>query len=368
MIDTPVVILLKDLMDIPSISEEEEEIGFFLERYLKDRGYTVELIPIAPGSSRRNVYAYMGDNRKARTMLTSHMDTVPPHIPLTVRGDIIYGRGACDDKGPLAAQIVALEELKAECAVKDGDVSLLFVVGEEKGGPGMLAANDMDLTWETVIFGEPTEGTLATGHKGHYVFELLAKGVSCHSGYPHFGKGATDTLISVLEELRSLDLPTSKLLGPTTYHCGKLSGGVAYNVVAAEAYALCGIRVAANLPEIEKQVAHVVSKYPDVELKKSFAYPETMLDYEFEGKKPGAIHALPTLPFTLTNEAYQILGIEHKPVSFGTDIQRLSGAHKKFLFGPGSILDAHGANEQVAIPDLIKCVAVYKRLTLAALQ
>lgn len=284
MADTPVVTLLKQLMEIPSISEEEEQIGLFLDQYLRDLGYTVELIPIASGSTRRNVYAYMGDERKARTMLTSHMDTVPPHIPLSIKGDIIYGRGACDDKGPLAAQIIALEELKGENAVKDGDVSLLFVVGEEKGGPGMLAANDMNLTWEAVIFGEPTEGTMATGHKGHYVFELFTTGFSCHSGYPERGTSATEKLISVLHELKSLDLPASETLGPTTYHCGKLEGGVAYNVVAQEAYALCGIRVAANLEEIEKKVNDVVSKYPEVELKKSFSYPETMLDYEFEGK------------------------------------------------------------------------------------
>ncbi|KAH7025160.1 pyridoxal phosphate-dependent transferase [Microdochium trichocladiopsis] len=298
MADTPVVNLLQKLMEIPSISEEEEEIGLFIEEYLTGLGYTVELIPIEPGSSRRNVYAYLGNNRKARTMLTSHMDTVPPHIPFSIRDNIIYGRGACDDKGPMAAQIVALEELRAENAVKDGDVSLLFVVGEEKGGPGMLAVNNMGLSWETVIFGEPREGTLGTGHKGHFVFELFARGIPCHSGYPHLGRSANDRLVSVLHELASLPLPTSDLLGPTTYHCGKLEGGLAYNVVAAEAYALCGIRVSADLPNIEKQVADVVSKYPDIELKKSFAYPETMLDHEFEA-----------------NAFCCLEGIEHKPVS-----------------------------------------------------
>ena len=283
MADSPVVELLKKLMEIPSISEEEEKIGLYLDQYLKSLGYTVELIPIAPGSNRYNVYAYMGSNRKARTMMTSHMDTVPPHTPLSVKGDIIYGRGACDDKGPLAAQIVALEELRAEGAVKDGDVSLLFVVGEEKGGPGMLAANDMNLTWESVIFGEPTESTLATGHKGHFVFELFASGVACHSGYPQQGKSATGVLIDLLSEIKELEFPTHELLGPTTFHCGKINGGVAYNVVAADAYALCGIRVAANLPEIEKKLGEVLSKYPDVQMKKSFAYPETLLDHELEG-------------------------------------------------------------------------------------
>lgn len=284
MADTPVVKLLTALMGVPSTSEEEQEIALFLANYLKNEGYNVALVPISEGSDRCNVYAYLGTDRKARTLLTSHMDTVPPHIPVTIKGDIIFGRGACDDKGPLAAQIIALQELRSEGAVKDGDVSLLFVVGEEKGGPGMLAANDMKLSWEAVIFGEPTEGKLATGHKGHYVFELIATGKPCHSGYPDEGLSAVGMLVSLLEDIKSLRLPSSKLLGPTTFHCGKINGGLAYNVLAAEAHALCGIRVAADLPGIEDMVSGVVSKYQNVTLKKSFAYPETLLDHEIKGK------------------------------------------------------------------------------------
>ena len=76
----------------------------------------------------------------------------------------------------MAAQIIALEELRADGLVKEGDVGLLFVVGEEKGGPGMIAANDQGLSFEGVVFGEPTEGKLVVGHKGHLVFELIAEG------------------------------------------------------------------------------------------------------------------------------------------------------------------------------------------------
>ncbi|KAL4910882.1 hypothetical protein BDW74DRAFT_172342 [Aspergillus multicolor] len=343
MANTPVVKLLEQLMEIPSVSEQEQQIGIFLADHLRSLGYTAELVPITPESDRCNVYAYLGNDRKARTLLTSHMDTVPPHIPLSIKGDVIFGRGACDDKGPLAAQIIALEELRAENRVKEGDLALLFVVGEEKGGPGMLAANEMGLSWEAVIFGEPTEGKLATGHKGHFVFELFVSGTACHSGYPHMGKSATATLVSVLEELKALELPTSQLLGPTTFHCGKMQGGVAYNVLAADAYALCGIRVAADLSGIEKMVEEVVGQYPDVTMKKSFGYPETLLDHEIEG-------------------------LDTMPVSYGTDVPRLNGNHKKYLYGPGSILDAHGENEQVAIPDLIECVAVYKKLVLQMLN
>lgn len=283
MADHPVVNLTKRLMEIESISENEEKVGRFIAQHLESLGYTVELIPIAPDSQRYNVYAYLGNSRKARTCLTSHMDTVPPHIDFRMEGGIIYGRGSCDDKGPLAAQIIAAEELRAEGKLKDGDTSLLFVVGEEKGGPGMLAVNDMNLEWEAILFGEPTEGKLAIGHKGHFVFELFAKGLACHSGYPEKGRSANATLISLLNELKSLDYPESELLGLSTFNSGKINGGVAYNVLAADAYALCGVRVASNLETIEEKVASVVAKYSGVTLKKNFGYSETYLDYQVEG-------------------------------------------------------------------------------------
>lgn len=174
--EAPVVSLLQSLIQVPSTSDHEQDIARWLDNHLSTLGYTVERLSIAPGSTRENVYAYLGSSRRVRACLTAHMDTVPPHIPLRVEGSTIYGRGACDDRGPMAAQICALEELRAEGAVREGEVGLLFVVGEEKGGPGMIAANDHDLKFEGVVFGEPTEGKLVVGHKGHLVFELVGEG------------------------------------------------------------------------------------------------------------------------------------------------------------------------------------------------
>jgi acetylornithine deacetylase len=177
--DHPVVLLLKSLMTIVSTSELEESIGIFLEQHLQHLGYTVERIPIAPDSTRHNVYAYLGSSRKTRVLLTAHMDTVPPHIPLTIDGDTIRGRGSSDDLGPLSAQIMAAEELRRDGEVlPEGDIGLLFVVGEENGGHGMIAVNDMDLTWESSIFAEPTESNLAQGHKGQIAFEVIANGIA----------------------------------------------------------------------------------------------------------------------------------------------------------------------------------------------
>jgi len=131
----------------------------------------------------------------------------------------------------------------------------------------------------------------------------------------------------------------SDLLGPSTFNIGKIEGGEGYNVVAPSAKALCAVRVATKLPLIKEKVSAIVSEFPDVELSFSFEYPETLLDWEFEG-------------------------FESAPVSYGTDVPRLKGSHKKILYGPGTILVAHGKDEHVKIDDLVESVSAYKTLAL----
>ncbi|KAK1750048.1 peptidase M20 domain-protein [Echria macrotheca] len=343
----PVVHLLQSLMSIISTSEHEHAIGLFLKNHLKSLGYTVEHIPIAPGSTRHNVYAYLGNSRKTRVLLTAHMDTVPPHIPMTMDGDIIKGRGSSDDLGPLAAQIIAAEELRAEGKVSEdgGDIGLLFVVGEENGGHGMIAANDMGLSWEAGIFAEPTESKLAKGHKGQVAFEIIANGLACHSGYPHLGKSATSALLAVLNDLSAATWPESSLLGSSTFNIGTLEGGEKHNIVAPSAKALCEVRMVSDLPGVKARIEEIVSRHPDVELNFVFEYPEALLLWEIDG-------------------------FDAAPVAFGTDVPRLRDQHcdKRVLFGPGSILVAHGPDEFIRIPELIQSISGYKTLVQHFLQ
>lgn len=342
----PVVQLLKSLMTILSTSELEHEIGVFLEQHLQSLGYTVERIPIEPESQRHNIYAYLGSSRQSRVLLTAHMDTVPPHIPLMIDGDIIRGRGSSDDLGPLAAQVIAAEELRREGEVRaDGDIGLLFVVGEENGGHGMIAANDMGVVWESGIFAEPTESKLAKGHKGQIAFEVIAKGIACHSGYPHLGKSAVSALLAVLNDLSAASWPESDLLGSSTFNIGTLEGGEKHNIVAPFAKALCEVRMVSDLPGVKAKIAEIVSKHSDMELNFVFEYPEALLDWEIDG-------------------------FDAAPVAFGTDVPRLKSEHCKnrVLYGPGSILVAHGPNEYIGVAELIESIAGYKRLVLHFLQ
>src|ERR1041384_1525065 len=126
--------LTKTLMNIPSVSGNEEAVGFFLRDYLTGLGWTAELQPVS--DNQNNVLACL--NETPRVFLSTHLDTVPPFIPPTEDEEKIYGRGACDAKGIIAAQITAAEQLR-----KDGieDIGLLFTVEEERASTGAKAAN-----------------------------------------------------------------------------------------------------------------------------------------------------------------------------------------------------------------------------------
>ena len=186
--------LHKDLIQIHSVTDTEKDVVEFLSDYLRAKNFTVELIPVPAGSEdsdRHNVFAYPKENDgQTRILITSHIDTVPPYIPYKATAKTIYGRGSCDAKASVAAQIIAVEDLLASKYLKKNDISLLYVVGEETTGDGMRtinAINSIPKNWEAVIFGEPTEGKLAVGHKGLAMLDIYSHGKAAHSGYPGIG-------------------------------------------------------------------------------------------------------------------------------------------------------------------------------------
>ena len=166
-----------------------------------------------------------------------------------------------------------------------------------------------------------------------------------HSGYPHLGKSATSALLAVLNDLSAATWPKSDLLGTSTFNIGILEGGEKHNIVAPLAKALCEVRMVSDLPGIKRKVTEIVSQHPDVNLNFVFEYPEALLDWEIDG-------------------------FDAAPVAFGTDIPRLRAEYcsRRVLYGPGSILVAHGPDEHIHVPELIDSIAGYKKLVLHFLQ
>ncbi|KAF7867385.1 hypothetical protein EAF04_005468 [Stromatinia cepivora] len=337
--------LHKSLVEIESISGNEHNVGAFLVSYLKKQNLTVEIQDVnfvessSSGKKRQNVLAYIGEKRRTRTLVTSHIDTVPPFWPYERRGDEIWGRGSVDAKASVATQITAYQDLISAGKIGEGDVALLFVVGEETYGAGMGQANELGLSWETVIFGEPTELKLAAGHKGIMSIHITAKGKAGHSGYPSLGRNANSMLIPALYELGRMDLPWSEKYGNTTLNIGRVDGGVAANVIAEDAMANIAIRIAAGTPEeIQKLVLDVVEKTgQDLKVEFTQGYGPVHCDSDVEGFD------------TIT-------------VNYGTDVPNLKGDHKRYLYGPGDILVAHSDHEHLKISDLEEAVRGYKKL------
>lgn len=275
--------LHKALVEIPSITGSEPNVSAFLSSYLRTRGFTVQTQPI--GNDRENVIAYLGSSIRSRVLVTSHVDTVPPFWPYERKGDEIWGRGTVDAKGSVAAQITAVEALLQADEIEEGDVALLFVVGEEKGGEGMRKVNDLGLSWDTVIFGEPTELKLASGHKGAMGLNITARGKAGHSGYPELGRNAISMLVPALAALENAELPWSEEYGNTTINIGTIQGGVAANVIAADAIAVCSVRTAvSSLESIQNVIKDAVYKAaPDVEVTFSAGMGPVYINHDIKG-------------------------------------------------------------------------------------
>ncbi|KAI1173649.1 hypothetical protein F4777DRAFT_430692 [Nemania sp. FL0916] len=368
------VSLHKSLVEISSVSYSENAVGTFVVDYLTARGFIAELEFLPPaegdgpgdGKPRFNVLAWPGPDHhpSPSVLVTSHIDTVPPFIPYSRSNDdetltsetVIAGRGTVDAKGSVAAQITAVVELLAAKQIAPGDVMLLFVVGEEASGDGMRHFSDtrskLDPApdFQAVIFGEPTEGKLACGHKGFFGCTITAHGRAGHSGYPWLGKSATEVLLRALVKILDTDLGSSEAFGNTTINVGTISGGVAANVIPESAVAHIAGRVAIG-PELDG--GRIVTERVRELLK---GVDEDAFEAEcFNGY--GSVECNCDVP-----------GFDTITVNYGTDVPNLKGNHTRYLYGPGSILVAHGADEAIKLKDLETGVEDIKKLILHAVK
>jgi acetylornithine deacetylase len=314
------------LVNIPSVTGQEMACTDFLGDYLERQGFAVELQPVSDG--RANLLAFAG---RPEVVLSSHLDTVPPFIPGHEDSEFIYGRGACDAKGIIAAQVMAAERLRSEGCHNFG---LLYVVGEETVSDGARAANESPRGSRFLINGEPTENKLAIATKGYLALRLRARGRMAHSAYPHLGENAIEKLLDVLGDLRKLPLPTHPLLGPTTMNIGLIAGGRAANVIPDEAEATVVFRTST-------EPAGTAALRSRIE-----ALLQGRCEWEFFRDTPA-----------LRLEVLE--GFEAEVFAFTTDLPSLTRWGRPLLLGPGSVTVAHTEQERVRKADLLRAVELY---------
>ena len=318
--------LTRELIDVPSVTGGEFEVGNSLAELLSRLGYQVELQEVA--DDRANVIATMG--APARVVLSTHMDTVPPYIASSEDEEFIYGRGACDAKGIIASQIAAAEKLRTAGAT---EIGLLFTVDEEVTSAGAKVANAHPLaaTCQYLINGEPTDNRLAVGTKGSLQVTITTVGRAAHSAYPEQGDSAIEKLLDVLADIRRIDWPADDVFGDTTCNIGVISGGTRANVIPNAAQTTLQIRLATGGDAAKGLLENAVAG-------------RAALDYK-STHDPVRLVALD--------------GFEQTMVRFTTDIPYLTKWGKALLIGPGSILDAHTEHERVSKSELLRAVEIY---------
>ncbi|MEO6815868.1 MAG: M20/M25/M40 family metallo-hydrolase [Edaphobacter sp.] len=331
--------LTKQLVDIESTTYHEGAAGAFLYEFLTAEGYAVEKTPVeqpelklTPGAGsgeRFNVYAAL-PGVTPDVVLSTHMDTVPPFFGCREDDEFLYGRGTCDAKGIIAAQIAAADRLRTD-GVK---VGLLFVVGEERDSAGAKVANQFPKGSKFLINGEPTDNRLALATKGALRVELRSHGRMAHSAYPELGDSAINKLLDALHDVKALALPEELEIGPSTLNIGLIEGGRAPNVIADKAEAHLLIRTVGPSQEVKDLILKTVGDRAEVTFSLDLSYVRMR-----------RVGNLPTMV-----------------AKFATDIPTLTNWGEPFLLGPGSIHVAHTPDEKISKKELLECVDLYVEL------
>jgi acetylornithine deacetylase len=319
--------LAKSLINILSVTGSEGPLADFLIQLLGQESFQVSSQEVDGG--RKNVLAELGE--PPAVILCTHLDTVPPWFGAAEDDLHIYGRGACDAKGIMAAMIMAAVGLRDEGVKK---IALLFVVGEETDSLGARKASRLRTGSRFIIVGEPTGNRLATAHKGVLTITLTAAGKAAHSAYPEHGESAILKLLDVLQDIRGLKFGEDQVLGPTHMNVGRVEGGTAPNVIPGSAGAVVSFRTGVSPEEVLSKVTAVIAGRVEISV---------------------TTKSEPQILFTVPGFAQEVM-------PFGTDIPYLRAFGKPLLLGPGSVLDAHTVNEKVEKKELEEAVSIYQRL------
>jgi len=320
-----VVAFTRQLVDIESTTGNEGRVADFLHRELSRLGYRA--IKMAVEGERSNVFATSPQKAQPEIVLSTDMDTVPPFIPSSEDGTKIYGRGSCDAKGIISAQITAAERLRQEGIY----VGLLFVVGEEKDSLGAKVANQQSPGCKFLVNGEPTENKMASASKGTLRVEISATGRMAHSAYPELGESAIDKLLEALNRLKAIKLPSVEGIGPSTVNIGVIEGGRAPNVIPDKARAQLLYRLVGPSDRLREEIARTVA---------GLATAEFVLEIPFARLR--TLDGLPTMV-----------------AAFTTDIPWLGNWGEPLLVGPGSIHVAHTEGEYIEKKQLLDAVELY---------
>ena len=370
--------LLRTMVRIPSVNGDlrpeigERALGDFVADYCAKLGLPVSRQTLEPG--RDNVYALLEVPGATKTLLLdSHLDTMPLEsmgeraLSAEIRDGLLHGRGACDDKGPLAAMLYALKGLVANRRDLKSNVLMLGTVGEEQGLRGARVFKESGVRVDAAVCGEPTDLDVIVAHKGFVWITLVTHGTAAHSSTPELGDNAiyqmADVIAFVRDRLPKLWAGRSHpLLGEPTISLGRIDGGTAHNIVPDR----CEIKI--DRRTIPGEDLHAILADVDAALDDlRSAHPEITVTREgpFVGSPAVATSEASPLVQTALRACREVVGKgTAKGVRYATNASVFAGAGDLpfIVFGPGSIAHAHTANEFVPLDEVFAAARIYAKI------
>ena len=367
---------LADLIRINSINpaylqgRPEAEIQRWIYEFFVRQGISAESIEVLP--NRPNVIATVpGRDRSRRLLLEAHVDTAgvenmtcPPFEP-QIRDGNMYGRGACDTKGGLAAMMHALLELHQQGVPPPCDVVLAATMDEEHSYHGASHLCE-SLKASAAIVAEPTDLRMVVASKGCLRWRVTIGGRAAHSSKPHLGVNAISRMarliVSIEEEDPKLQELRHPLVGGPTLNVGIIQGGAQVNIVPERCHVEIDRRLipGEELPEVyrgyEDLSERLRSRFPDLEI----THTPLLEDWPMETPSDSPI-------VRTAQQVLQNLRLPSDPagVPFGSDASKFTRAGiPSIVMGPGSIDQAHTAEEYVSIEQVEKAVTIYKEIAL----
>lgn len=370
--------LLCDLIALPSENPpgNEGQVAEFLGQYVARSGAEVRLQEVLP--DRPNLLATWrfgpGDAEDSGPVLAlvSHLDVVPapPGSGLfkpEIRDGRVWGRGACDAKGSLAAMMVAAECLQEATDLVRGTLVLAALMGEETGGLGARALVASGFRADAAIIGEPTDLTLVTAHRGKATRRVTFRGRAAHAAQAFLGQNAVVAaarFISLLAESEGQvpegtgpRLPRRTQITPTV-----IQGGLEFNVVPAE----CRVDLDCRLA-LDTQLTDLEHLLNDTAQVAARPWPGMMVRVETVGKDRNPVDLGADHP--LVHWAREVLARHGGSLELGSCYPAatdqgvlLEDGNPTFALGPGALADAHTDEESVAVVDLVRAVAIFAAL------
>ncbi len=363
---------LTRLVSVPSVSPDhagprtpnsnEGQFAEALAGWFAQLGAEVVRDEVLPG--RWNVYGIWRGRSERWAALDAHMDTVGveqmPGDPFARRIEHgrVYGRGAVDTKASMAVALSLVERMRQAGQQPEPNLILVGTVDEEQGGAGAEAfarwVRRQPFTLDTLMVAEPTRSTPVHGHKGAARVEFEVLGKATHSAQPHLGQNAITAaahlILALDQEHQRLQRVTAAALGPATLTVTLIQGGVGLNVVPDA----CRLSVDRRVVQGEQAVA-VTTGLRALAQRASPLPVSTRVIREMD-----PFYQAPDTPWL--RQLAEWSGHAPAVVPYGTNAAAYGGlAREAVIFGPGSIDQAHGAEEWVDITELEKVAEVYRR-------